>query len=54
MERSELERLKALQDVLRSVSDNVDLVDRITITLRPAKVVQQGTDEPKKQKKKKK
>ena len=34
---------EALKELLRLVADNPELADRITITIRPAKV-KQGTD----------
>jgi hypothetical protein len=34
---------KALQELLRLIADNPDLADRITITIKPAKV-KQGSD----------
>lgn len=38
---------EALQELLRQIADNPELADRITITIKPAKVLQ-GTDKPKK------
>lgn len=35
---------EALQDLLKILSDHPELADRITITIRPAKI-KQGTDE---------
>lgn len=37
---------EALQELLRQIADNPELADRITITIKPAKVLQ-GTDKPK-------
>lgn len=34
---------KALQELLRLIADNPELADRITITIKPAKI-KQGTD----------
>ncbi len=41
------DKAKALQALLELIAKNPDLADRITITIRPAKVLQ-GTDKPKK------
>lgn len=41
------EKEKALQDLLKILSDHPELADRITITIRPNKV-KQGADKPKK------
>ena len=38
---------KALQDLLKILSDHPELADRITITIRPSKI-KQGADKPKK------
>ena len=38
---------KALQDILKLLSDHPEVAERITITIRPRKV-KQGTDKPKK------
>lgn len=38
---------EALQELLRLVADDPELADRITITIKPAKVLQ-STDKPKK------
>ena len=40
------EEKKALQDLLKLLSDHPELADRITITIRPAKI-KQGTDKRK-------
>lgn len=37
----------ALQELLKLIADHPELADRITITIKPAKVLQ-GTDKPKK------
>lgn len=37
---------EALQELLRLIADHPELADRITITIKPAKVLQ-GTDKPK-------
>lgn len=37
---------EALQELLRLLADNPDVADRITITIKPAKV-KQGTDKTK-------
>lgn len=39
---------EALQELLRLLADNLDIADRITITIRPKKVKQGDTDKPKK------
>lgn len=44
----EEEKLKALQELLKILSDTPELADRITITIKPEKLIKQGTDEPKK------
>lgn len=44
----ELDNLKALQELLKILSDQPQLADRITITIKPEKLIKQGTDEPKK------
>ncbi len=36
---------EALQEFLRLIADHPELADRITITIKPAKVLQ-GTDKP--------
>jgi len=33
---------EALQELLRLIADNPELADRITITIRPQKVIKQG------------
>ena len=38
---------EALQELLKLIADHPELADRITITIKPAKVLQ-GTDKPKK------
>lgn len=47
MIKTEDKTKEALQDLLKILSDHPELADRITITIRPAKI-KQGTDEPKK------
>jgi len=37
---------EALQELLRLLADNPDVADRITITIKPAKI-KQGTDKTK-------
>lgn len=37
---------EALQELLRFIADHPELADRVTITIKPAKVLQ-GTDKPK-------
>lgn len=37
---------EALQELLRLIADHPELADRITITIKPTKVLQ-GTDKPK-------
>lgn len=37
---------EALQELLKLIADHPELADRITITIKPAKVLQ-GTDKPK-------
>ena len=41
------EEKKALQDLLKLLSDHPELADRITITIRPNKT-KQGAEKPKK------
>ena len=41
------EKAKALQDLLKTLSEHPELADRITITIRPSKI-KQGADKPKK------
>ena len=41
------EKLKALQELLKILSDHPELADRITITIRPAKI-KQGKPQDKK------
>lgn len=38
---------EALQELLKLIADHPELADRITITIKPSKVLQ-GTDKPKK------
>ena len=41
------EENKALQDLLKLLSEHPELADRITITIKPSKI-KQGTGKPKK------
>ena len=41
------DKIKALQDLLKILSDHPELADRITITIRPSKI-KQGAGKPKK------
>lgn len=41
------EKEKALQELLKILSDHPEVADRITITIRPSKI-KQGTGKPKK------
>ncbi len=45
MEKSQNPK-EALQELLKLIADNPELADRITITIKPAKVLQ-GADKPK-------
>lgn len=46
-ETDERENEKALQEILKILSDHPEVAERITITIRPRKI-KQGTDKPKK------
>jgi hypothetical protein len=35
---------KALQELLKILSEHPELADRIVITIRPSRVIKQGTD----------
>lgn len=39
------EKEKALQELLKLIADHPELAERITITIKPAKI-KQGADEP--------
>ena len=43
----EVEKEEALQEFLKLLADHPELADRITITIKPNKIMQ-GTDKPKK------
>ena len=36
---------EALQELLKLIAENPELADRITITIKPSKVLQGGSDE---------
>ncbi len=46
-ETDDQENEKALQEILKILSDHPEVAERITITIRPRKI-KQGTDKPKK------
>ncbi len=41
------EKVKALQELLKLLSDHPEIVERITITIKPSKL-KQGAEKPKK------
>lgn len=43
MSEKDKDKKEALQELLRLLADNPDVADRITITIKPAKL-KQGTD----------
>lgn len=45
MSEKDKDKKEALQELLRLLADNPDVADRITITIKPAKL-KQGTDKP--------
>ena len=38
------DKVKALQELLKIICEHPELADRITITIKPSKIIKQGTD----------